>query len=535
MIYTPVNDNTPVLVNNTITLDEGDTLAISADHFSATDADIPADTLTFTVSAVTGGQFELTSDTGVAVTSFTAANVTAGIVQFVDDGNEDAPSFSTKVGDGTTDSAVAAATVIYTPVNDAPVGVADTAATHASLTIDEGATAAIINVLDNDTDAESGTLSVVYVDDDDANIAGNQTTEGGEVTLTDGVITYTPLTNFNGTDTFQYKVYDGTDQAATLTTATVTVKQVNDAHTGSIVITGTTTNGETLTATIGDLADIDSPVSEGAITFDSYQWAKDGTNINGATNSTLVLGDSDVGSIFTVTADYTDGDNNVESSTSSATSAITDIVQVVQIRNITTTGSVDSFVNPATGLTTYYYASDSTDLTAMDVSIISDTSNIDRSGGSTEVVVKFELWIDAGGIDDLDATYSFISGIEYDIDFLQSATDTAVLYSSDDPDTWDDTDDSTTNDTRYMEIIEYGIETGNFTYLDNDITGEGTMADPSAMIDIDNNSDTKLEFKIADVYIKPTDINTSYSITINQAANFGSGVIDLDSYSVDIL
>jgi hypothetical protein len=279
-------------------------------------------------------------------------------------------------------------------------------------------------------------------------------------------------------------------------------------------------------------------VSEGAITFDCYQWAKDGTNINGATNSTLVLGDSDVGSIFTVTAEYTDGDNNVESSTSSATSAITDIVQVVQIRNITTTGSVDTFVNPATGLTTYYYASDSTDLTAMDVSTITSNDGDDWSGGSTEVVVKFELWIDAGGIDDLDATYSFISGIEYDIDFLQSATDTAVLYSSDDPDTWDDTDDSTTNDTRYMEIIEYGIETGNFTYLDNDITGEGTMADPSAtskIADIDNNSDTKLEFKIADVYIKPTDINTSYSITINQAANFGSGVIDLDSYSVDIL
>ncbi len=527
MIYTPVND-TPVLVNNTITLDEGDTLAISANHFSATDADIPADTLTFTVSAVTGGQFELTSATGVAVTSFTAANITAGIVQFVDDGNENAPSFSTKVGDGTNDSAVAAATVIYTPVNDAPVGVADTAATHASLTIDEGATAAIINVLDNDTDAESGTLSVVYVDDDDANIAGNQTTEGGEVTLTDGVITYTPLTNFNGTDTFQYMVSDGTDQAATLTTATVTVNQVNDAHTGSIVIAGTTTNGETLTATIGDLADIDSPVSEGAITFDSYQWAKDGTNINGATNSTLVLGDSDVGSIFTVTADYTDGDNNVESSTSSATSAITDIVQVVQIRNITTTGTATEIPGVL-----WYYTEDSTTLTEEEASKIINNGT-DYSSGSTEGVVKFELWIDAEGIDTL-GSYTFAEGFEIDLDFVLASTDNSYNFTSSAADEWDDTDESTANDTEYMEVV-WSAGVNNITSkLPNEATGFITLGDSVAMIDIDENTSTPLELKIADVYIKPSDLNSSYSITVNQAVDIGVSVVDLDSYSIDIL
>ncbi len=57
----------------------------------------------------------------------------------------------------------------------------------------------------------------------------------------------------------------------------------------------------------------------------SYQWAKDGTAVSGATNSTLVLADADVGSTFTVTASYTDDDGTAESATSSATSAVTDI------------------------------------------------------------------------------------------------------------------------------------------------------------------------------------------------------------------
>ena len=51
-------------------------------------------------------------------------------------------------------------------------------------------------------------------------------TNGGAVTLVDGTITYTPQTNFVGTDSFEYTVSDPFSGTAT-GTVIVTVKQVN--------------------------------------------------------------------------------------------------------------------------------------------------------------------------------------------------------------------------------------------------------------------------------------------------------------------
>ncbi len=102
------------------------------------------------------------------------------------------------------------------PVNDAPVGVDDTAET------DEG-TPVNIDVLANDTDVDSANLTVIEA-----------TAANGTVVIeTDGTITYTPDANFNGVDTILYTVADGdilagntkTDTA----TVTVTVNAVNDA------------------------------------------------------------------------------------------------------------------------------------------------------------------------------------------------------------------------------------------------------------------------------------------------------------------
>jgi gliding motility-associated-like protein len=80
------------------------------------------------------------------------------------------------------------------------------------------------NLAINDTDLES--LNLIYQ-------AGTfTTTQGGTIVVnTDGTFTYTPLPNFNGTDTFVYQVCDGgqpTNQCATAT-LTITVLPVNDA------------------------------------------------------------------------------------------------------------------------------------------------------------------------------------------------------------------------------------------------------------------------------------------------------------------
>jgi hypothetical protein len=98
------------------------------------------------------------------------------------------------------------------------------------------------------------------------------------------------------------------------------VANVNDGPTGSVTITGTPAQGQTLTAA-NTLADVDGiPASgTGAIT---YQWNAGGTAIAGATGSTLVLTQAQVGKAITVTARYTDNQGTVENVTSSATAII---------------------------------------------------------------------------------------------------------------------------------------------------------------------------------------------------------------------
>src|SRR6185437_11158495 len=99
-------------------------------------------------------------------------------------------------------------------------------------------------------------------------------------------------------------------------TATGAVAAVNDPHTGTVTITGTAAEDQTLTANTSGLADAD-----GLGTF-AYQWQRNGVNVSGATSSTYALGDADVGSTIRVVVSYTDGQGFAESSTSSATGAV---------------------------------------------------------------------------------------------------------------------------------------------------------------------------------------------------------------------
>ena len=90
---------------------------------------------------------------------------------------------------------------------------------------------------------------------------------------------------------------------------TAPVGNVNDAPTGGVSITGTASENQTLTA-VSTLADADGL---GTI---SYQWLRNGAAIEGATGSTYILGDADVGTAIAVRASYTDGGGTAESATS---------------------------------------------------------------------------------------------------------------------------------------------------------------------------------------------------------------------------
>ncbi len=93
-------DDAPVLGINTLTIGRGETLVLSAANLSASDVDNPAGALTFSVSGVSHGHFERTSAPGVAVSSFTQADVQGGLVVFVHDGSRVAPGYAVTVSDG---------------------------------------------------------------------------------------------------------------------------------------------------------------------------------------------------------------------------------------------------------------------------------------------------------------------------------------------------------------------------------------------------------------------------------------------------
>jgi hypothetical protein len=102
---------------------------------------------------------------------------------------------------------------------------------------------------------------------------------------------------------------------------TAVIASVNDAPTGAPVVTGTTTEDQTLTADTSTIADAD-----GLGAF-AYQWQRStdgGTSWVdvGSDASTYLLDDADVGAVMRVAVSYTDGQGHAETLTSAATAAV---------------------------------------------------------------------------------------------------------------------------------------------------------------------------------------------------------------------
>lgn len=128
-----------------------------------------------------------------------------------------------------------------------------------------------------------------------------------------------------------YKIYLPTSNA------NVPIANVNDAPTGSITISGTAKQGQTLT-TSNNLADADG------LGMVHYQWKANGAALSGATGSSYTMTQAVVGKTITVTASYTDGQGTTESKTSPATAAVANV-------NDLPTGSVTVSGTATKGLT----------------------------------------------------------------------------------------------------------------------------------------------------------------------------------------
>lgn len=114
-------DATPsILVNTGAAVDEGDSVVITSDMLSATDADSYNPDLIFTVtSGPANGQLEDVGDEGTEITTFTQQDLEDGIVQYVhDDSDTESGDFGFSVSDGTTSLTGQTFEIVVTLVED---------------------------------------------------------------------------------------------------------------------------------------------------------------------------------------------------------------------------------------------------------------------------------------------------------------------------------------------------------------------------------------------------------------------------------
>ena len=191
----PIND-APVATDQNVTTAED-----TAKDITLTGTDIDGDTLTFAIVDQPAH--------GDVVLAGSVATYTPD----ADFNGED--SFTFTANDGTVDSEMAVVSITVTPVNDAPVAVAD------AYTTDEDTVLTVLvadGVLDNDSDVDGDTLTAILVSD---------VSHGTLALAADGSFVYTSAENYFGDDSFTYKASDGTLESNTVT-VTLTITPVND-------------------------------------------------------------------------------------------------------------------------------------------------------------------------------------------------------------------------------------------------------------------------------------------------------------------
>ncbi|WP_159675646.1 Ig-like domain-containing protein, partial [Andreprevotia sp. IGB-42] len=204
-----------------------------------------------------------------------------------------ADSFTVTVSDGKGGSDTITVSVGVTPVNDAPVAVAD----HFTTSEGTPVTIKFADLLGNDTDVDGDLLSV----------GSAQNIQHGTLSVVGGNLVFTPAANFSGTASFDYTVSDGHGGTNTATVS-IDVTPVNDApvftdnngplgNSTSVTTPEDTPVSGTLTATDADgdaltFAKGADPV-HGTVTVDANgNWTyTPANNYNGADSFTVTVSD----------------------------------------------------------------------------------------------------------------------------------------------------------------------------------------------------------------------------------------------------
>ncbi len=240
---TAVND-VPLAGNDTFVTDEDTPVTFDV---RGNDSDVDGDTLTVTqingtdISVggsvqVTGGSVTLNADGTLTYTPSADSNGT--------------PSFGYTVADGQGGTARATVNGTVNAVNDNPL------ASDNSFRTNED-TPVTFSVMGNDSDVDGDALSITQINGVDIIVGQPIAITGGTITVVaNGVITFTPNSNYNGTPTFSYTVADGQGGTATAQVHG-TVDPVNDNPTASDITVTTNEDTAIVDGTLPTASDVD--------------------------------------------------------------------------------------------------------------------------------------------------------------------------------------------------------------------------------------------------------------------------------------
>ena len=256
----PANDD-PVAVDDSATLSEDTSAVIDV---LANDSDLDGDTVSLdSVTQPEHGTVVINAD---------------GTVTYTPDADYNgSDSFTYTISDGAGGTDTATVNLTVDPENDDPVAVDD----NAVLAED---TAAVIDVLGNDTDLDGDTISLDSVTQPDH----------GTVTINeDGTVTYTPDANYTGSDSFTYQISDG---AGGTDTAVVNLT-VNSANDVPVAVADVASLDEDSSAIIDALAN--DMAADGGLALDSFTQPEHG----------VVTVNADGNFVYTPEANYNGGDS----------------------------------------------------------------------------------------------------------------------------------------------------------------------------------------------------------------------------------
>ncbi|MDX1947811.1 MAG: Ig-like domain-containing protein, partial [Pirellulaceae bacterium] len=195
-----VND-APVAINDAYAVDEDATLVVMAPGLLGNDSDEEGSPLSVTiVSGPEHGTLELQSD---------------GSFVYVPTANwHGTDEFTYRTFDGFDQSEVATVVISVHAVNDAPAAAAD----EFSVGVNRPLVIESAELLQNDLDQEGDALTIELV---------GQASHGQVTLLANGSYSYIPTANFHGTDSFTYRLGDGTSFSNAVT-VTISVISIGD-------------------------------------------------------------------------------------------------------------------------------------------------------------------------------------------------------------------------------------------------------------------------------------------------------------------